>query len=92
MGTILVAGRVEESSKAAADAVIRRAGLTSSDVIRVVWDNIATTGRIPEPERGAADADEVLARLDRLRAATPRSPRLESMTPQGVKDELATRR
>lgn len=91
MGTILVAGRVESATKAAADAAINRAGMTNSDVIRIVWDNMARTGQVPRPVEKDDSTDEILGRFQALRARTPRSAFLESLTPRGVKDELAER-
>ena len=47
MASVLVAGRVSEECKERADYYIRRAGLTASEVIRIVWENIARTGEVP---------------------------------------------
>lgn len=91
MATVLVAGRVDGTSKAVADGVIRDSGLTSSDVIRIVWDNIAATGRVPEPVAAKRGVGEVMRRFDRLRAQTPRSDYLEGLTAEEVKDELSRR-
>ena len=47
MATAVVSGRIDESVKRKADAVIRDAGLTTGEVIRRVWKNIALTKTIP---------------------------------------------
>lgn len=92
MGSVLVAGRVEAVNKVVADAVISRAGMTSSDVIRIVWDNIAKTGQVPQSIESDDSPSELMARFHQLRAMTPRSSFLESLTPEGVKHELEGRR
>lgn len=90
MATALVAGRVDESVKSRADLFIERAGMTSSDVIRIVWGNIAQTGEMPCPvER--QDGNELLSRMRSLRKTTPRSEFLATLTPDGLKKELENR-
>ena len=97
MASALVAGRVSEECKERADFFIRRAGLTTSEVIRIVWENIARTGEVPAPAAHApvdGDAPEespLMRRYHELRAATPRSEFLESLTPEGLKEELSNR-
>lgn len=92
MATTLVAGRVSAETKERADVFIRRAGSTNSDVIRAVWEDIATTGVVPgSAQRDASEGNHLVERLVRLRAATPRSAYLEGLTPEGLKEELANR-
>lgn len=101
MATSLVSGRVSEECKERAAFFIRRAGLTASDVIRIVWENIAATGEVPRPvERTMTEHEALLAEVDKgetmqryykLLAATPRSEFLENLTPEGLKEELANR-
>jgi len=55
MATVVVSGRVEESVKLRADAVIRSAGSTAAAVISDVWQSIAETGQLPA---SSAHADE----------------------------------
>lgn len=55
MATVVVSGRVEESVKLRADAVIRSAGSTVAAVISDVWQSIAETGQLPS---SSAHADE----------------------------------
>ena len=97
MASALVAGRVSEECKERADFFIRRAGLTTSEVIRIVWENIARTGEVPRAVEPASVSDDALEesplmrRYYELRAATPRSEFLESLTPEGLKEELSNR-
>ena len=48
MATAVVSGRVDEKVRQRADAYIRAAGSTPAEVIKVVWENIARTGEVPE--------------------------------------------
>lgn len=101
MATSLISGRVSEECKERAAFYIRRAGLTASDVIRIVWENIAATGEVPQPVQkrpmteeellAEADKSETMRRFYALRNATPRSEFLENLTPEGLKEELANR-
>lgn len=90
MPTALVAGRVDVEQKERADYYIRRAGLTTSDVIRIVWTNIAATGEIPHlaAEYDSSDSPSLADRMRTLRKQTPRSEFLEQLTPKGLKREL----
>lgn len=63
----LVSGRVDRSVKDRADFYIRKSGLTTSEVIRIVWANIAETGRVPEPH-GEGGPDDLVGRMRGLRA------------------------
>ena len=91
MASALVAGRVSEECKERADFFIRRAGLTTSEVIRIVWENIARTGEVPRAVEPASVSDDALEesplmrRYYELRAATPRSEFLESLTPEDMR-------
>ena len=97
MASVLVAGRVSEECKERADFYIHRAGLTASEVIRIVWENIARTGEVPhavEPAHGEGSELEespLMRRYYELRAATPRCEFLENLTPEGLKEELSNR-
>ena len=99
MATALVAGRVSEEIKERADFFIRRAGLTTSEVVRIVWENIARTGEVPRPEHAspaeqeetAAEDNPLMQRYLYLRSITPRSEYLENLTPEGLKEELSKR-
>ena len=47
MATAIVSGRVEEEIRQRANAFIEKQGLTAADVIKIVWNNIAITGKVP---------------------------------------------
>ena len=91
MPNALVSGRVDATRKQQVDRYLQRAGLTSSDVIRIVWDNIALTGTIPQAIPRDAGDNALMARLEHLRSATPRSEHLEQLTPEQLKVELERR-
>lgn len=91
MAGTLVAGRVDENTKQKADVFIRRAGMTTSDVIRVVWHRIAETGEVPKPEGSRVAPGTLTDQLAALRATTPSSEFLENLTPDGLKEELGNR-
>lgn len=93
MPTALVAGRVEIEKKERADYYIRRAGLTTSDVIRIVWTNIADTGEIPQlaAEYDSSNTPSLADRMRTLRKKTPHSEFLEHLTPEDLKRELENR-
>ena len=97
MASVLVAGRVSEECKERADFYIRRAGLTASEVIRIVWENIARTGEVPRAVGSVRDAggeleeSPLMRRYYELRAATPHCEFLENLTPEGLKEELSNR-
>ena len=74
MATLVVSGRVDETIRHRADAVIRKAGLTPTEIIQNVWNSIAQTGDIPEqalPRRESDDQKSALERLDDFLAALP---------------------
>lgn len=74
MATLVVSGRVDETIRHRADAVIRKAGLTPTEIIQNVWSSIAQTGDIPEqalPRRESEDRKSALERLDDFLTALP---------------------
>lgn len=93
MATSVVSGRVDDAVRARADAVIRAAGFSVADVIRVVWENIARTGVVPVVEDTAQNTpvtdpwDEFMA----FRSALPESPWLVTLSDQEMKDVIASR-
>lgn len=52
---------------------------------------VLAAGRFDEPSKVPKTADEVLDRFDHLRARTPRSTYLETLSSKGVQDELSNR-
>lgn len=93
MATSVVSGRVDDAVRARADAVIRAAGFSVADVIRVVWENIARTGVVPAAEGAAQDSpaidswDEFMA----FRSTLPESTCLAVLSDQEMKDVIASR-
>lgn len=92
MSSVLVAGRVDEDIARRAGALIDRSGLTTSEVIRLVWGNIAATGQLPKDETAAAASPaRADSRLRALRAKTPTSQRMASLGPDELREELGNR-
>ena len=93
MATSVVSGRVDDAIRARADAVIRAAGYSVADVIRIVWENIARTGVVPAVDGATQDSsapdpwDEFMA----FRAALPESQWLATLSDQEMKDVVASR-
>jgi antitoxin component of RelBE/YafQ-DinJ toxin-antitoxin module len=48
MSTVLVNGKVDAEVKRQADAVLARSGKTASELIRAIYQHIATTRRLPD--------------------------------------------
>ena len=91
MATAVVSGRVDEKIRQHADAYIRAAGSTPAEVIKVVWENIARTGEVPEeePARGSRDAWE---RFMEFRESLPKAePWLANLTKEEMRDMIASR-
>lgn len=77
MATVVVSGRVEESTKSRVDAVLARAGKTSGEVIKDVWATIAQTGKLPitqEQEDEFKRKRERFAEFLKLVESAPPSP------------------
>ncbi len=93
MPSSLVASRVDDSVREKAEFYIRRAGMTPSDVIRIVWQNIAESGEVPRAhtDESSARISPLIERMRALRETTPRSDFLETLTPQDLKRELEAR-
>ena len=91
MATSVVSGRVDEKIRQRADAYIRAAGSTPAEVIKVVWENIARTGEVPEvvpveEPRGAWE------RFMEFRESLPKAePWLVSLTKEQMRDMIASR-
>ena len=67
MTTSVVSGRVDARVLQKADLVLRKAGLTPTDVIQRVWASMAATGEIPSAILAPVDdrhAGDALARLE----------------------------
>lgn len=58
MATAIVSGRVDAAVKERAGAYIRAAGSSVGDVINIVWNSIAATGRLPaQAAQGRTEED-----------------------------------
>lgn len=66
MASSVVSGRVDERVRLRADAVIRKAGLTPTEIIQNVWRSIADTGEIPAEVRPTQASQAEVGALDRL--------------------------
>ena len=66
MATAVVSARVDETIRQKADAIMRKAGLTPSDVIQGVWSAMAQTGEIPEIARPVRDDAKGRTAMERL--------------------------
>lgn len=94
MATAVVSGRVDERIKSRADAFIRAAGLSSGDVIRIVWERIAQTGEVPDALHSGqepATADDPLERLGELRTTFGASEELVNLTDSQMREMIASR-
>lgn len=58
MATAVVSGRIDAAVKEQAGAYIHAAGLSTGDVIKTVWENIAKTGRVPTAQESNAPKAE----------------------------------
>ena len=91
MATAVVSGRVDEKVRHRADAYIRAAGSTPAEVIKVVWENIARTGEVPEevPAEGPRGTWE---RFMEFRESLPKAePWLVNLTEEQMRDMIAIR-
>ena len=90
MATSVVSGRVDEKIRQRADAYIRAAGSTPAEVIKVVWENIARTGEVPE-EAPASAAQGPMERLAELRESFSEADWLVNLTKEEMRDMIASR-
>lgn len=91
MATTVVSGRVDEMVRRRADAYIRRVGSTPAEVIKVVWENIARTGEVPEETPAEQGASDPLETLSELRATFSSSEWLANLTREGLREVVASR-
>jgi len=61
--TVQLNTRIDPDLKRRGDAVFSRAGLTSSQVVRAVWEAAATTQEVPECILAHRERDDIDARL-----------------------------
>ena len=91
MPTAVVTGRVEVSDKLKVEECLEKAGMSSSDLIRLVWHDVATTGRLPKPTRAETTRSGLYEEMLALRSETPTSSYLRNLTPEGLKEALGDR-
>ena len=92
MATAVVSGRVDERIKARAEMFIRAAGLSTGDVVRMVWERIARTGEVPDVGDAAVDspaANDSLTRLGELRTQFGTSDELVALTDAQMREMIA---
>ena len=74
MSTAVVSGRVDERVRQRADVALRKAGLTPTDIIQSVWNEIARSGDVPDiarPGRAEGDGPAALERFERFLEKLP---------------------
>lgn len=68
--TRVVSARVSAKTATTVERVLRRCGMTRSDLVSAVWDYVARTGKVPVPVAGENEGEDQLGELRRLRAAS----------------------
>ena len=92
MATAVVSGRVDEKIRQRADAYIRAAGSTPAEVIKVVWENIARTGEVPEVATAEEEPRGTWERFMEFREGLPEAePWLVNLTKEQMRDMIASR-
>lgn len=96
MATGTVSACVSQTTKRISSSYIRQANMTVNEVIRNLMEYIASTGTIPDCARSAKQAAptaemQAFDRLMELRSRVPSGTPLATMTPAGLKEELANR-
>lgn len=94
MSTVIVSGRVDARTREKVAPILKTAGLTQGDVIKVMWENIAATGEVPRP---VADSEKTkkqktaFERFMEFRSSLPPCPELENMTDAEMRDMIVER-
>ena len=94
MATAVISGRVEEELKERVGRLIQAAGMSTADVIKTVWENIARTGEVPMPYAADDQVDECAERFAQfmaLRASLPACPELIGMDDDAMRSAVAER-
>ena len=89
MATAIISGRVDDAVKAKAAVYLKAAKVTPGEVIKIVWENIAATGKIPAAEPAGERQENACDRLIRLCDELPPSSELTSLTKQQMRDMIA---
>lgn len=93
MPTEVVSERVEAQVREHAGRYLQAAGSSTGDVIRMVWENIARTGKIPvaeDPIDGCAK-DTWREFMEFREKLSPAGPRPASMMREQMRDMIAER-
>ena len=94
MATSTVSGSVDVNVKRLAGMYIKRRGLTANEVIKSVWNHIASTGEIPcidAEKKAPAQRSQAFSQLLELRSGVPAGTPLDSMDEDGMRKELRDR-
>ncbi len=91
MATSVVSGRVDEKVRQRADAYIRAAGSTPAEVIKVVWENIARTGEVPEVAPTEEPRDVWERFMEFRETLLEAEPWLVNLTKEQMRDMIASR-
>ena len=95
MPTAVVSARVDEQVRDRAARYIRAAGMTPGDVIKTVWQEIATTGVVPRPREkscdSSAEVSESFRRFMDLRSSLPARPELAKLEDAQMRALVASR-
>lgn len=90
MATSVVSGRVDEHIRKRAERFIRAAGTTPGDIIRCVWEHIASTGEVPAAESPRADLTS-WEQFMSFRQELPEATWLSDLSDQDMRDMIAKR-
>lgn len=92
MATAVVSARIDEALKDQVDFYLQMAGVGPGDVIRVVWENIGKTHKVPQPvvEEPALD---YAGKIRKVRGKMQQGDNsfLAAMTDAQMRDLLADR-
>ena len=94
MATATVSGSVDVNIKRLAAIYIKRKGLTPNEVIKLVWNHIASTGEIPCLESDAetpARHSDAYSQLIELRTSVPTDTPLDTLGRDELREELMSR-
>lgn len=94
MATSVVAGRVDEQVRRAAEASLRAAGITVSDIIGRLMEHIAATGEIPsfqEQDDGLESESAVNEFFSFIDSLPPAPDWLVEMDDRSMQEMIASR-
>ncbi|KAB7788597.1 type II toxin-antitoxin system RelB/DinJ family antitoxin [Bifidobacterium cebidarum] len=95
MSTATVSASVDTNTKTVANAYIKQAGLTPNELIRNLWESIASTGVVPEfGDSSSKRKQEMLHAFQESQdiiATLPRGTELDTMSYDDMRKELENR-